>query len=164
MYNTIQCSNRFRLLTKLCLPAEEHKNSFLGLTSSSQGEVTREMAVTSECKASKATTSVRLSEDQVWWASVLLSAAALCTPRLGSEQKVTGQHRIKNGMGYHTFTLFCLYQLPIVSFYNPSWPCYRIESNRKHDTQWKCVPEPGRTFKHYCSNRSFLSILGATGK
>lgn len=65
MYNTIQCSNRFRLLTKLCLPAEEHKNSFLGLTSSSQGEVTREMAVTSECKASKATTSVRLSEDQV---------------------------------------------------------------------------------------------------
>lgn len=106
MYNTIQCSPRFRLLTKLCLPAEEPKNSLLGLTSSSQAEVTREMAVTSEGKASKETISLRLPEDKVWWMSVLLSAAALCSPRLGSEEKVTGQHRIKNGIGYHAFTFF----------------------------------------------------------
>lgn len=54
--NTIYGSPRFRLHTKLCLPAEEHKNPFLGLTSSSQEEVTRAMAITSEGKTSKAIT------------------------------------------------------------------------------------------------------------
>lgn len=60
-----QCSPRFRLHRKLCHPADENKNPFLGLTSSSQEEVTRTTAVAGEGRAAKAMTSIRPCKEQV---------------------------------------------------------------------------------------------------